>query len=101
MLTFIVQLIVIYMQYTKSRPEAEDVHLIFFGKRSLLINIKIKAVMNKNIFSRDISIYFLKSFSSKNFIKYWEKKNREISREKMFLFITALIFMFICSFDSQ
>ena len=28
----------------------------FFGKRSLLINIKIKAVMNKNIFFiRDIS----------------------------------------------
>ena len=41
----------------------------FFEKRSLLINIKIKAVMN--FFLRDISIYFLKSFSSKIFfIKY-------------------------------
>ena len=47
----------------------------FFGKRSLLINIKIKAVMNKNIFSRDISIYFLKSFSSKSFYKIFFSLN--------------------------
>ena len=40
----------------------------FFGKRSLLINIKIKAVMNKNNFLRDISIYFLKS--NFYFLKY-------------------------------
>ena len=46
----------------------------FFGKRSLLINIKIKPVMNKNIFLRDISIYFLKSFSSNNFYKILREK---------------------------
>ena len=46
----------------------------FFGKRSLLININIKAVMNKNIFLRDISIYFLKSFSSKIFYKILREK---------------------------
>ena len=45
-----------------------------------IINIKIKAVMNKKIFSSDISIYFLKSFSSKNFFLKWFKKiNRNIA----------------------
>ena len=48
----------------------------FFGKRSSLMNIKIKVVTNKSIFSRDISIYFLKSFSNKIFcIISREKKN--------------------------
>ena len=33
------------------------------------MNIKVKVVMNKNIFSRDISIYFPKLFDiNKNFI---------------------------------
>ena len=39
----------------------------FFGMRSLLINIKSKAVMNENIFSRDISIIFLNHFQAKIF----------------------------------
>ena len=44
----------------------------FFGKRSLLINIKIKAVMNKNIFYAIFRFISLNHFQVNFFIKYWE-----------------------------
>ena len=40
-----------------------------------LINIKIKAVMNKNIFDAIFRFISLNHFQAKFFIKYWEKKN--------------------------
>ena len=60
-----------------------------FEKRSLLLNIKIKAAINKNTFSRDISIYFPKSFSSKikkkkmleNDLRKWAKSKYRVKND--------------------
>ena len=45
----------------------------FFGERSLLINIKIKAVMNKNIFTRYFDL-FPEIIFKQNFYKILREK---------------------------
>ena len=40
----------------------------------LNVNIKIKVVTNKNIFSAIFRFIILNNFQAKIFIKYWEKK---------------------------
>ena len=46
----------------------------FFGKRSLLINIKIKVATNKNIFSAIFRFIISNHFQAKFFINIEKKK---------------------------
>ena len=55
----------------------------FFGKRSLLINIKIKAVMNKNIFK--LKNYYLEKSIRSQYFNYYNI---------IYLFIVTLIILF-------
>ena len=72
----------------------------FFGKRSLLINIKIKAVMNKNIFYAIFRFISLNHIQAKFFYKILREKESymvKVGKQDTFKihFISFCLFNFI------